>query len=146
MAYWPHCRKLRALHAVGEDLLEQPQVRHDREAHVDEIAGRVGEGAQLLEAFAPRAPPQLVDDHHADAAAARVRVDRERPHFGHLRAEWRELGAADRPCGRAIATTNRPARTVSSPSVRGRRCPSSRFAGDDRVQLFRVGRRPPSAT
>ncbi len=42
--------ELRARVAVGHDLLRQPDVRHDREAQVHEVGGRVREGAQLLEA------------------------------------------------------------------------------------------------
>jgi hypothetical protein len=37
---------------------------------LDEISRRVGERAQLLEAFPPRALPQLVDDQGTDAVAA----------------------------------------------------------------------------
>jgi len=33
--------ELRTLHAVGIDFFRQPEVRHDREAHVNEIAGHV---------------------------------------------------------------------------------------------------------
>src|SRR4029453_2354950 len=87
--------ELRTLHAVGEDLLEQPRVGHDGKAHAAEIAGRVCEGAQLLEPRAAGAPPQLVHDHHTDARAAGFRVDRERPHLGHMRTERRELRASD---------------------------------------------------
>src|SRR5262245_28444870 len=38
--------ELRADDAIGEDLFRHPQVRHDRKAHVDEVAGHVGERAQ----------------------------------------------------------------------------------------------------
>ena len=87
--------EVRALHAVGEHLLGQPEMRHDREPHVDEVRGRVGERAQLLEALAPGAAPQFLDDPDADPMAARAAVHRERSHFGHVRAERRQLGAAD---------------------------------------------------
>ena len=42
------------------------------------------------------APPQLVDDASTPTpSAASGSVDRERPHFGDVSAERRELGAAD---------------------------------------------------
>src|SRR5438034_903462 len=84
-----------ALEAVGEDLLRKPLVRHDREAHLHEVPGRVRERAQLLEAFAPRAAPQLVHEPRADAASALAAVHGKRPDLGHVRAERRQLGAAD---------------------------------------------------
>ena len=119
--------KVRALHAVGEDLLGQPQVRHDREAHLDEIAGHVGERAQLLEAFAARPLPQLVDEHRADAAVPRGLVHGQRSHFRHLGLSGASSAQPTivRP---RTATTKRSAWAVSSARVRGSRCPSSRFA------------------
>ena len=127
----------RALHAVGEDLLGQPEVRHDREAHLDEVARRVRERAELVEAFAPRAPPQLVDEHRADAAAAGLRVDGQRAHLGDLRAERRQLGAADdRPAahrddesrGVQRELVERPRQQMAFVEVRG----------DERVQRRRL--------
>src|SRR5262249_35575742 len=93
---------------------------------------------QLREAFAPRAAAQLVDDHHADAAAARRRVHRERSNFGDVRAERRQLRAADdlpRPHGddelvcadRELA--ERPRQQMSFVEVRL----------DQREQLLRIG-------
>ena len=67
----------------------------DRESHLDEIRRRVRERAQLLESFAQRAPPQLVDDQRADAFPAFARIDRQRADFGDVGAQRRELGAAD---------------------------------------------------
>src|SRR4051812_2396208 len=70
-------------------------MRHDREAHVDEVAWRVRERTELLVALAAGAQAELVDDHHADAAAACRAVDGEGSHLGDVRAERRQLGAAD---------------------------------------------------
>ena len=104
----------RALDAVGRELLEQPGVRNDRESHLDEIRRRVRERAQLFEAFAPRAPPQLVDDHRADALPALARVDRQRADLRDLRAERaparRSRRCAARASRRRIAWRARPAR------------------------------------
>ena len=86
----------RAAHAVGGDLLGQPGVRHDREAHADEVAGRVREGAQLVEAVRGARGAQLVDDASRRRPGCRaLRVDDQRAHFGDRAAERRELGAAD---------------------------------------------------
>src|SRR5258705_13992105 len=58
----PAAPELAASVAVGDDLLGQPLVRNDREPEVDEVAGRVREGAQLLEAGRLRAAHELVHD------------------------------------------------------------------------------------
>src|SRR5439155_23285863 len=87
--------ELWTLEAVGEHLLEQPCVRHDREAHLDEVAGRMRERAELLEAFAARAAAELLDDPRAHAGPTSRCIDRQRSYFGHRRTERRELGAAD---------------------------------------------------
>src|SRR5439155_24281284 len=56
---------------------------------------RVRERAELLEPLAARTPAELLDDLSADAGAARRWIDRQRPHFGHRRAERRKVGAPD---------------------------------------------------
>ena len=87
------------------------------------------ERAELLVAFAPR-PRAAARRRSATPtpAAARRRVDRERPHFGDVRAERRQLGAADDLARRAPRRRTAPRARSSSPSVRGSRWPSSRFA------------------
>src|SRR5262245_7891386 len=93
-AVLPAATEQRALHAVGKDLLEQPRMRNDREAHAAEIAGPVRERAELFESGATRPPPPFLDNHHAYAGAARGEVDRQRSHFRHVRTERRQLRAA----------------------------------------------------
>src|SRR5262249_45772240 len=134
----PALPELRALHAVCEDLLGQPQMRDDREAHVDEVARRVRERAQLLEALAARPAPQFVDDRDADACTARLRVDGERSHLGHVRTERGQLGAADdlpRPDGDDEAIrANRELAERSRQQV-----PLLQVRLDQCVQLLRIG-------
>src|SRR5437762_8346330 len=67
--------------AVGHDLLGQPGVRNDGEAEMDEVAGRMGESAQLVEAGGGRAAHQFVDDPPADTEASRLAADNHRSHF-----------------------------------------------------------------
>jgi hypothetical protein len=76
--------------AVGHDLLGQPGVRNDREAEMDEVAGRMGEGAQLVEAAPPRG--ESVHRHAAaDAQAACLAAHDHGSHFGNRSAERRQL-------------------------------------------------------
>ena len=86
--------ELRAVVAVGLNLLRQPRMRHHRESQPDEMARRMRERAQRREAIAPRGALQLLDQLRAQAAAAVRFVDDERSHFGDGAAERRELGAA----------------------------------------------------
>src|SRR5439155_6496437 len=68
--------EVRTLQAVGDNLLDQPRVRHDREAHVNEVRRHMREGAELVEAFASGASPKLFDNHRAGAIAPFRGVDR----------------------------------------------------------------------
>src|SRR5439155_6794426 len=81
--------------AVGHDLLGQPGVRNDGEAEMDEVAGRMGESAQLVEAGGGRAAHQLVDDPPADTEASRLAADNHRSHFRDRTAQRREFGARE---------------------------------------------------
>src|SRR5439155_624210 len=85
-----------------------------------------------------RAPPQLFDDHHADAGAARLPVDGQRPHLGDVRAERRELGAADDPpCANG---DDEAVRVNGELAERPRQqMPFLPVCRDQRVQLLRFG-------
>src|SRR5258705_6308732 len=91
----PAAPELAAGVAVGDDLLGQPLVRNDREPEVDEVAGRVREGAQLLEAGRFRAAHELVHDAAADAAAPCLAADDHRPDFRDRAAQGRQLRARE---------------------------------------------------
>src|SRR6185312_15889755 len=90
--------------------------------------GRMRERAQLFVPLAPRAMPQLVDDQSADSLPAFPRIDRERPHFGAVMAERRELPAAHDP-----AT---PRRDDEASGVNGQLAEGSR----QQMALFEIGR------
>src|SRR5258705_7024068 len=91
----PAAPELAAGVAVGDDLLGQPLVRNDREPEMDEVAGGVREGAQLLEAGRLGAAHEPVHDSPADAAAACVAPDDHRPDFRDRAAQGRQLRARE---------------------------------------------------
>src|SRR5262245_18700913 len=64
----PAAPELAARVAVGDDLLREPRVRHDREPEVDEVRRRMREGAELVEPGNHRAAYEFVDDPPPHAA------------------------------------------------------------------------------
>src|SRR5579864_1194893 len=130
--------ELRAFDAVGEDFFEQPRMRHDRKAHLAEVARRVRERAELFEPVAAGAAPQLVDDHDAHVASACGGIDRKRSHLGNVRAERGKLRASDNP---ASFDCHDKARRVDFELVERPRQEVAFFlvGSDERVQLLRLG-------
>src|SRR5262245_49036769 len=87
--------ELAARVTVDDDLLGQPRGRHDREPEMDEVRGRMREGAELVEPGNRRAAYELVDDPSPDAGTSCLAGDDHRPHFGHGVAEGRQFCASE---------------------------------------------------
>src|ERR1700730_8229689 len=83
----------RARAAVDGNFFRQPGMRHDREAHVREIAGLMREHAQLVVTVGLRAAPKLVDDRAADARSTPLLAHHERPDLCERMAEGSQLAA-----------------------------------------------------
>src|SRR5206468_12899784 len=93
----PAAAKVGTSETVGKNLFEQPEVRHDRKAHADEVRGRMGKGAQFLEPASTRPSAQFVDDLRPYTMPAYGTINGQRAHLRHARTERRQLGAADDP-------------------------------------------------
>ena len=135
--------ELRAGAAVGHDLLRQPDVRHDREAQLDEVCRRVRERAQRLEAGdrGARARARRTSRRPTPQDCARRRLTTSE----RTSATVRLSGASS-----AQPTTRSPLRprrrsdaraTAISSRSRGRRWPSARCSSISAMN--RVRRRPP---
>jgi hypothetical protein len=67
--------------AIGDDLLGYPGVRHDREAEMHEIRGRMRKRTQLLESGDRRAVEQFIHDALTDATTSRLACDHQGAHL-----------------------------------------------------------------
>ena len=87
--------ELGARTAITLDFLRYPDVRHDRETEAHEVGGLVSKCAERREAMAGAVRGEMRHEPRANVLPARMFGHDKRPHFSHVSAERRQLGATD---------------------------------------------------